>query len=142
MVSILSLPANLLETTLSHTHLQTFVNQVPQKQFSCEFSENFKIAIVISKCSFVWVHNFARPLFFKTSEIKNSNEKLDLYPHRDNVSTRFMFLHVYSQSNNYEVLLSVLQIKILALLCWSQSAFTCSKLTIETLEQGVKYVQN
>ena len=24
----------------------------------------------------------------------------------------------------------------------SQSAFTCSKLTIETLEQGVKYVQS
>ena len=24
----------------------------------------------------------------------------------------------------------------------SQPAFTCSKLTIETLEQGVKYVQN
>ena len=24
----------------------------------------------------------------------------------------------------------------------SQQAFTCSKLTIETLEQGVKYVQN
>ena len=24
----------------------------------------------------------------------------------------------------------------------SQSAFTCSKLTTETLEQGVKYVQN
>ena len=26
--------------------------------------------------------------------------------------------------------------------CWSQSAITCSKLTIETLEQGVKYVQD
>ena len=25
---------------------------------------------------------------------------------------------------------------------YSQPAFTCSKLTIETLEQGVKYVQN
>ena len=25
---------------------------------------------------------------------------------------------------------------------WSQPAFTCSKLTIETLEQGVKYVQS
>ena len=25
---------------------------------------------------------------------------------------------------------------------FTQSAFTCSKLTIETLEQGVKYVQN
>ena len=24
---------------------------------------------------------------------------------------------------------------------WSQPGFTCSKLTIETLEQGVKYVQ-
>ena len=24
----------------------------------------------------------------------------------------------------------------------SQSAFTCSKLTIETIEQGVKYVQS
>ena len=24
----------------------------------------------------------------------------------------------------------------------AQSAFTCSKLTIETLEQGVKYIQN
>ena len=26
--------------------------------------------------------------------------------------------------------------------CPSQSAITCSKLTIETLEQGVKYVQS
>ena len=25
---------------------------------------------------------------------------------------------------------------------WSQPAFTCSKLTTETLEQGVKYVQS
>ena len=25
---------------------------------------------------------------------------------------------------------------------WPQPAFTCSKLTIETLEQGVKYVQS
>ena len=27
-------------------------------------------------------------------------------------------------------------------LCQTQPAFTCSKLTIETLEQGVKYVQS
>ena len=26
--------------------------------------------------------------------------------------------------------------------CTTQPAFTCSKLTIETLEQGVKYVQS
>ena len=26
--------------------------------------------------------------------------------------------------------------------CFTQLAFTCSKLTIETLEQGVKYVQS
>ena len=25
---------------------------------------------------------------------------------------------------------------------WTQSAFTCSKLTIETLEQGVEYAQS
>ena len=33
--------------------------------------------------------------------------------------------------------ITVIQIKYCA-----QSAFTCSKLTIETLDQGVKYVQN
>ena len=26
--------------------------------------------------------------------------------------------------------------------CYTQSGFTCSKLTIETLEQGMKYVQS
>ena len=31
---------------------------------------------------------------------------------------------------------------IFVLLAISQPAFTCSKLTIETLEKGVKYVQN
>ena len=31
---------------------------------------------------------------------------------------------------------------IFVLMAISQPAFTCSKLTIETLEKGVKYVQN
>ena len=34
------------------------------------------------------------------------------------------------------------QSKIVKILNLSQPAFTCSKLTIETLEQGVKYVQS
>ena len=31
---------------------------------------------------------------------------------------------------------------VLLSISWTQSAITCSKLTIETLEQGVKYVQS
>ena len=33
-------------------------------------------------------------------------------------------------------------LQILLYLVFAQPAFTCSKLKIETLEQGVKYVQN
>ena len=34
------------------------------------------------------------------------------------------------------------QVFVYTFLASSQPAFTCSKLTIETLEQGVKYVQS
>ena len=33
-------------------------------------------------------------------------------------------------------------LKSLSMQIFSQPAFTCSKLTIETLEQGVKYIQS
>ena len=42
-----------------------------------------------------------------------------------------------SQSVDFEVI-----VKRITNLIVSQPAFTCSKLTIKTLEQGVKYVQS
>ena len=36
----------------------------------------------------------------------------------------------------------LIRLRLLLALSRSQPAFTCSKLTIETLEQGVKYVQS
>ena len=43
--------ANLLKKTLPGTHLQTFVDNQPKKQFFCELSENFETAVVL-KASF------------------------------------------------------------------------------------------
>ena len=38
--------------------------------------------------------------------------------------------------------MKIVMIAISSVEMFSQPAFTCSKLTIETLEQGVKYVQS
>ena len=38
--------------------------------------------------------------------------------------------------------MKIVMIAISSVEMFSQLAFTCSKLTIETLEQGVKYVQS
>ena len=40
------------------------------------------------------------------------------------------------------IIISNEQLSILLRVMATQPAFTCSKLTIETLEQGVKYVQS
>ena len=53
-------------------------------------------------------------------------------------------LIVSQLSINGEQLISPLSVKCIHFLCiiLSKRAFNCSKLTIETLEQGAKYVQS
>ena len=46
-VSLLLLPANLFQKKSVTHYIQTFVEQQPEKQLTCEFSENLKIGIVI-----------------------------------------------------------------------------------------------
>ena len=48
---------------------------------------------------------------------------------------RIGLLHVYYMILNFQLVVYKFQVS-------NQPAFTCSKLTIETLEPGVKYVQN
>ena len=47
-------------------------------------------------------------------------------------NTMFLWIHIFSGKN----------LVYFSLIITSQPAFTCSKLTIETLEQGAKYVQS
>ena len=54
--------------------------------------------------------------------------------------TRLSFQNALGWGVSTEV--GVTPIKVTLDQTWSQLAITCSKLTIETLEQGVKYVQS
>ena len=52
------MPANLPKRTLPDSHLQTFVDKQPKKQFLYELSEHFVTAIVI-KASFRIIAEFS-----------------------------------------------------------------------------------
>ena len=52
------------------------------------------------------------------------------------------FIHCFIYQNFRGVSLKRLEHKISHFQFTTQPAFTCTKLTIETLEQGVKYVQS
>ena len=51
----------------------------------------------------MWVHNFARPVFFKTNEIKSSKGEFFIHPYRGYASTTFHTSICFSQYNNYEM---------------------------------------
>ena len=49
------------------------------------------------------VHNFARPVFCETNEIKNSNVKFDINTYIERIFPQgFMVLRFYSHYNNYD----------------------------------------
>ena len=79
-----------LKITLPCTHLQTFVDKQPKKQFSCEFSENFATAIVIKASSCVSAEfstlltNISCAAFTLQNKFKNS----DINPYRANFPYR------------------------------------------------------
>lgn len=62
---------------LSQSHLQTFVDQEPKQPFSCDFPENFKIAIVIKIhiCVCAW-YNFSRHYSSKKVKLNILTERL------------------------------------------------------------------
>ena len=76
--------------------------------------------------SFEWKKNLLIP------STKLDQKKLNLFP----VSLRDL---AYMKMRPLDNVLSITSISWIST---SQSAFTSSKLTIETLEQGVKYVQS
>ena len=54
------------------------------------------------------------------------------------VNSNIVLMNVVNKVNSNIVLINVKEMDFVSL---TKPAFTCSKLTIETLEQGVKYVQ-
>ena len=68
---------------------------------------------------------------------------------KGNVLFSYFDFHVFDESTNYEIydiIIDITEYGSYAFDCFSkifvQLAITCSKLTIETLEQGRKYVQS
>ena len=84
-----------LKMTLPYTHLQTFVDKQPKKQFSCEFSENFETDIVIKAsfrvsevfstlCTYIFCAAFTFQIKFKDSDINPYGTN---FPYRFHAST-------------------------------------------------------